>query len=191
MDGTPRQAAGERSPAAGVPGDVLGWRERRDRPVYQARLWPNRSLAPSGRRLVLRIAAVGLALPLVALVSLGSPMVWGLAPFALAALAGLWLGLRRSERDGRLTEQVTIWPDEMRIERREPDGRLRRWSADPWRVRVRLHEDAKVEQYLTLAGGGREVELGAFLSPDERVALAAELEEALTRAVRGWSGGFR
>jgi uncharacterized membrane protein len=131
----------------------------------------------------MRIAAFGLALPLLALA--GTPVVWGLLPFAAAALAGLWYGFRRNQFDGRLVEEVAVWPDEIRIERREPRGPVRRWSADPWRVRVKIHEDARIEKYLTLQGGGREVELGAFLSPEERVALAAELEDSLTRAIRG------
>lgn len=131
----------------------------------------------------MRIAAVGLAIPLIALA--GTRVVWVLVPFAAAALAGLWFGFRRNQFDGRLVEEVAVWPDEIRIERREPGGRVRRWSADPWRVRVRVHEDARIEKYLTLNGGGREVELGAFLSPEERVALAVEVEDALTRAIRG------
>ncbi len=105
-----------------------------------------------------------------------------------AALGMLWLGLRRNIFDGRLAEQVTIWPDEMRVERREPGGRVRRWRAEPFHVRLTLHPEGKVEQYLTLrAAGGRvarEIELGAFLSPDERVALADEIEAALSRAIR-------
>jgi len=183
MSVLPEQTAGGRPPAVAVPGDWLAWRERGDRPVYAARVWPNRSLGPWGRAATMRLAAVGLALPLLAVA--GTPVVWGLAPFAAAALAGLWLGFRRNQFDGRLVEEVTVWPDEVRIERREPRGRVRRWSADPWRVRIQVHEDARIEKYLTLRGGGREVELGAFLSPEERVSLAAEVQDALTRAIRG------
>jgi uncharacterized membrane protein len=39
-----------------------------------------------------------------------------------------------------------------------------------------------VPQYLTLSGNGREVEIGAFLSEEERLALYPELTAALARA---------
>ena len=39
-----------------------------------------------------------------------------------------------------------------------------------------------VEDYLTLTDGQRVIELGAFLSPDERRALHAELTRALAKA---------
>lgn len=182
MTGPSGQAAGGKPPAVSVPADRLEWRDRKDRPLYAARLWPNRSLSPDGHRIAMRIAAIGLAVPPLALS--GTGVAWGLIPFAAAALAGLWYGFRRNRHDGLLTEEVTVWRDEIRIERREPNGRVLRWSADPFQVRIRLHEAARVERYLTLRGSGREVELGAFLSPDERVALAAEVEDALTRAVR-------
>jgi len=49
-----------------------------------------------------------------------------------------------------------------------------------------LHPTAgPVPNYLTLQGGPREVELGAFLSEDERVALKAEVQVALTRLRQG------
>jgi len=154
---------------------------RDDLPLYRVTLWPHRSLRPAGKRAVLALAAVGLAVPL--LPALGTPVFWGLLPFEAAALGLLWLGLRRSDRDGMLVEELSLWRDEIRVERCEPSGRVLRWRADPYWVRLTLHaEGAKVEDYLTLSGGGREIELGAFLSPDERRNLKAEIERALAAA---------
>ena len=130
------------------------------------------------------VAAIGMSVPL--LPALGTPVFWGLLPFEIAALGFLWLCFRRSDRDGRLTETFVLWRDEVRVERHEPRGRVLRWRAVPDWIRLTLHEEgAKVENYLTLRGGGREIELGAFLSPDERRALRDEIESALHRAQKG------
>ena len=124
-----------------------------------------------------------LTLPLGAVA--GTPVFWGLLPFLLAALGAAWWALRRNGKHLSLSETLSIWRDEVRVERREPDGTVRRWLAEPMKTRIRLHKDAKLEDYLTMTGGGREIELGAFLAPEERVALAEEIEAALTRAIRG------
>ena len=58
---------------------------------------------------------------------------------------------------------------------------MRRWHANPFWVRLRLLDDARVEKYLTLQGNGREIELGAFLSPGERETLYDALRAALAR----------
>jgi uncharacterized membrane protein len=168
--------------APGRVGAWVNWRDRRDQPLYTVRLWPNRPLGPKEHRVVLGLLGLGFMVPLIP--AIGTPVFWGLLPFMAAALAMMWFSLRRSLFDGRLTEEVAVWRDEIRVERREPRGRVHRWSADPYHVRLTLHPAAKVEQYLTLRGSGREIELGAFLSPGERVDLAAEIESALTRAIR-------
>ena len=162
------------------------WADRPDRPAYEVVLWPNRSLTKSVRKRVFALVAVGLAVPL--LPALGTPVFWGLLPFCLIAFAALWVAFRRSDADGRLSEHVTLWADEMRVERREPSGRIRRWRADPYWVRLTVHPDARPENYLTVKGGGREIELGAFLSPEERTVLAEEIEAAIRRVLTRGAG---
>lgn len=174
-------SAGGTPPADRASGQAEAWAARADAPRYHVHLWPNRSLDPRGRRVVMGLVALGLAVPMIP--ALGTPVFWGLLPFELVAFGALWLSFRRNDADGRLTEELTLWPDEMRVERREPSGRVLRWRADPYFVRLTLHEDAKVEKYLTVKGGGREIELGAFLSPDERVRLAEEIESAIRAAL--------
>ena len=173
-------AAGGRPPAALVQGP--NWRERRDRPLYQARLWPNQSLTRTGARVFFAASVAMLCAPLLAVA--GTPVFWGLAPFAAAALGAIWWAIRRNGRNLSLFETVTVWRDEVRVERREADAKVRRWQADPVLTRIRLHKEARVEDYLTMTGGGREIEIGAFLAPEERIALAEEIEQALTCAFR-------
>lgn len=161
-------AAGDQSPAV----------SRSDPPIHELRLWPNRSLPRRGFRIVMTIAAVALAVPMAPLI--GTPVGWALLPFLIGAWGLLYLFLKRNYRDGRLIEHLRLWPDLIAVERREPGGRVLRWQANPYWVKLALHPDARPEQYLTLRGGGRTIELGAFLSPEERIDLHESLSEALS-----------
>lgn len=152
---------------------------RTDPPVLALTLWPNRSLTPRGSGWLIGLATVGFAMPLLALSGTGA--AWGMLPFMVAVLAALYWAIRRSWRDGRLTEELRIWPDLITVVRREPKGTVRRWHANPFWVRARLYEDGRVEKYLTLEGAGREIELGAFLSPWERETLYSEILETLRK----------
>ncbi|MEM8786880.1 MAG: DUF2244 domain-containing protein [Pseudomonadota bacterium] len=153
---------------------------RPDPPGFALTLWPHRSLTSGGAQWVVGLAAGGMALPLASLS--GSRVGWGLLPFLVGALYLLYTALRRSYRDGRLREDLRIWPDLITVTRVDPRGRVRRWHANPYWVTAHLHEDAAIESYLTLKGNGREIELGAFLSPEERVALYHDVTRELTRA---------
>jgi uncharacterized membrane protein len=161
---------------------------RSDAPVLSLTLWPHRSLTRRGGSWMLLLVAAGLSLPLLPLS--GTAAAWGLLPFLVAALGGLYWGLRRNQHDGRLTEELRLWPDLITVVRREPRGTVRRWHANPFWVQPRLHPDGRVENYLTLRGNGREIELGAFLSPGERVTLHRDLCVALARLRSGGSALF-
>lgn len=151
---------------------------RTDPPLLALTLWPNRPLTARGGAWTLGLAAAGLGLPLVGLA--GSAVAWGMLPFLAAPLGGLYLALKASAVSGRLREDLRLWPDLITVERREPQGTLRRWHADPFWVRLQLFAEGRVvENYLTLTGNGREIELGAFLSPGERADLHRDLGEAL------------
>jgi len=169
---TIEEAAGAEAPAAA----------RSDPPVYEVTLWPNRSLTGRGFVAVMAFTGAMLTLPLAA-VGLGA-VALGLAPFLAGTLAALAWAIRKSNRDGRLTERLRLWPDLLEVVRTEPRGRVLRWSANPYWVTVTVHPEGRgrPDSYLTLGGSGREIELGAFLSPEEREQLADELREALADA---------
>lgn len=155
--------------------DALG---RPERPVLSMTLWPHRSLSTRGFSGFVALTGAGLAVPLLPL--MGSKVAWGLLPFLVAVLLAIYIAIQRSFSDGRLTEELRLWPDLITVERREPTGRVRRWEANPCWVSVGLSKTARLENYLTLKGNGREIELGAFLSPEERVRLHDEIVSALS-----------
>jgi uncharacterized membrane protein len=142
--------------------------------------WPHRSLTQRGFVWFLGCTAVLIALPLLAI--LGSPVLWALLPFLVAAVAAIWLALRKNGHDRDIVEELVLTPTRVSLTRHGPRGRRQDWEANPHWVRVTLHETGgPVPNYLTLKAKGREVELGAFLSEEERIALRGELAAALAR----------
>jgi uncharacterized membrane protein len=162
------------SPGASTSGDG-----GRGAPRLHLRLTPHKSLTPEGFVWFIGATALLISVPLFSI--LGTAVFWALLPFMVAAVWGVWAALKRSWRDRELYEEVTLWEDLIRIERHEPRRAAPLdWEANPYWVRVALHASGgPVPNYLTLSGGGREVELGAFLTPVERVELKATLENAL------------
>ena len=152
------------------------WTQSPGTATAELHLWPHRSLPKSGFVWFIGATAVLLALPLVS--QLGTPGLWVLLPFLLATLSAIWIALQHSYRI--VTEDLTLTPDRITLHRHNPRAADQTWEANPHWVRTTLHPTgAPVPHYLTLTGGGREVELGAFLTPDERRALHQMLLERL------------
>ncbi len=145
-------------------------------------LWPYRSLTRRGFVWFVGGTALFIAVPLLAVI--GSAVLWGVLPFLLATIAGIWYALERSFRDAEILEDLTLTPDQITLTRHGPRGQHQTWTANPHWVRVQRHPTGgPVPEYLTLKGGPREVEIGRFLSEGERIALDRELSQRLA-AVR-------
>ncbi|WP_114966025.1 DUF2244 domain-containing protein [Alkalilacustris brevis] len=152
-------------------------------PAAVLHLWPHRSLPARGFVLFIALTCGLVAVPLLAV--LGTPVLWGLLPFVVLVIGGVWYAIQRNYRDGQVLEELSLWSDHLRLQRHGPRGQRREWEANPYWTRLHLHEkDGPVENYLTIEGAGREVELGAFLSPKER----RELFEALRGIMGGRAG---
>lgn len=149
-------------------------------PFATARLWPNRSMSLPGFAALIGFTFCMILIPAIPLI--GTPVFWGLLPFLMGTVALLYCLVMRNYRDGDLVEELTLWSDRMALVRRDPKGAAQLWEANPHWVRLFLHGDkGPVRSYLTLRGGDREVELGAFLSPEEREALYDDLDRMLKR----------
>jgi len=156
------------------------WIETRgaDAPTVELHLWPYRSLLRKDFVTFIGGTIALIALPLIAV--LGTPVVWGLLPFFAVALGGMWYALNRSYKDGEILEELRIWPDRMTLDHMHPRKGAQSWEANPYWVQLKIDpKNEKVVNYLTLKGADREVELGAFLSEDERAVLYDELDQKL------------
>lgn len=150
-----------------------------DSAEYLLVLSPHLSMEAEGFVAIIGLSAGLLALPLIGV--LGTPVLWGLIPFAGLALWGLWYALQRNGRErSALREELRLTREVIEITRTNPRKPEQHWQANPYWVRLSMTENGgPVENYLTLNGGGRAVELGAFLSPEERATLHDELSRAL------------
>jgi uncharacterized membrane protein len=147
---------------------------------WNLRLWPHNALGARGFAVVIAFSAGVLALPMLAV--LGRAVLWGLLPFAALVVWGLWLALRRNWRDRAIVEEMHLSRDEVHLRRIGPRGGVQEWHAHPQWIALHLAASGgPVEHYLTLTGGTREVEIGAFLTPEERIALYDDLARILLR----------
>lgn len=143
-------------------------------------LWPHRSLTQRGFVGFVGLTAALIGVPLLA--HLGSPVLWALLPFLAGTIWAIWFALRKNGRDRDIVETLSLTPDRITLVRHGPKGQRQDWEANPYWLRVTLHATGgPVPNYLTLKGQGREVELGAFLSEEERVALKRELQDRIAR----------
>ena len=148
---------------------------------WELSLWPYRSLLRKDFVLFIGATAALVSLPLVTL--LGQAVLWGLLPFFGLMLAGIWYALHVSYKRGEVLEELIVDNTHAHLTRHNPKGNTQEWQANRYWVTVHLHpKGGPVENYITLRGGDREVEIGAFLDAEERLTLYDELSVALRGA---------
>lgn len=145
---------------------------------YRVTLWPYRSLPRRGFAWFIGLTAGFMALPVVAM--LGTAVLWGLLPFMLLVIGGIWVAIQHSYAQGDMAEELTLDRRTAHVARRDPGGRRREWTTNSYWLRATLRR-GPVESYLTLTDGQREIELGAFLTPEERRSLHDDLQRRLAR----------
>ncbi|MEQ9696118.1 DUF2244 domain-containing protein [Shimia sp. SDUM112013] len=141
-------------------------------------LWPFRSLPRRGFAAMILMAFTLGTIPLYGL--LGSVVLWGILPFILITVGALWYGLERSYQDGDILEELRLEDDTLILTHRPARGHTQSWDCNIYWARAEMHViGGPVPHYITLAGNGRTVEIGSFLSEDERKVLYGELHDFL------------
>ena len=160
------------------------WTHPPDDTIQQMRLWPHESLPAKGMAAFVLTTFTLILIPTLPL--LGSPILWGILPFLLAAVWGIYFALQRNHKSRQILEVLTIDADDTRLTRTDPNGQVREWDCNRYWTRVTKYDDGgPVTHYVTLSGKGREVEIGAFLSEEERIALYDDLLRVLSRSPTG------
>lgn len=167
-----------------MPYEWITPKDTADAPMAELHLWPYRSLLRRDFVVFISGTAAIILLPLLAV--LGSPVLWGLLPFFTIVVAGVWYAINRSYKDGEILEELRIWSSRMTLDHMHPRTGCKSWEANPYWVHLKIdHKNERVVNYLTLKGADREVEVGRFLTEDERATLYSELGQKIRDAIQG------
>ena len=148
-------------------------------PLFAAALKPENSPRLVGGWLAFALAAIATT-PFAVLIP--GVLLPAAAAFGLGGVTMTALSVRQSRRR-RVTQQVTLWADQLEIATTDLHGArlLRRF--DPKTVRLMLDRDENERVVrMRLRSGKDECELGAFLKPEDRSSFAKAFGTALRRA---------
>lgn len=152
------------------------WSAKTSDSVKTLSLWQHQSLPARGMAAFVLATFTLITIPLFGL--LGTKLLWGLLPFLMIAVGGIWYALHRSYQDRSTLEILTITPNLTTLKRHNPRTPNQNWECNSYWVKVMLHPNTgPVPNYVTLSGNAREVEVGAFLSEEERKLLYQELTD--------------
>jgi uncharacterized membrane protein len=152
-------------------------------PLFDARLNPHRSLGRRGFRALMIATFVASALVSLPFYLMGA---WPVVGFMGLDVLALYLAFRVNFQSARAYEELRLTSLELLFARVSRRGARREWRFNPSWVRFeRLDHEEFGTQRLSLISGGRRLEVGAFLGPDQKADLAARFSRALAQARRG------
>lgn len=149
--------------------------------LLDAVLTPYRSLPPAGFAILMTaIGAVGFFAG-IAFLTIGA---WPITGFGVIEIGLFYVLFRLNYRSARQFERVKLTPSLLTVERHDLNGRVQRWSFQPYWLKVQLDEPIKSDTPLLLRSHGNALAIGRFLSPAERLDFANALKAALHSARR-------
>lgn len=154
------------------------WTTPPDAQTQRMRLWPHQSLPARGFAAFVGATFVMILIPTLSM--LGTVLLWGLLPFVLMAVGGIYFALQANHKTRLIEEVLTLTDDTAHLIHTTHKGEVKEWRDNRYWTKLSKYDDAgPVPHYVTLRGHGREVEIGAFLSEDERIALYDDLTRVL------------
>jgi uncharacterized membrane protein len=149
-----------------------------ERPVFEALLYPHRSLGRKGYVILLAGTAAIVGLYGLVFLVLGA---WPIFGFLGGEWLLFWFLFRKHHRGDDRAERIRLYADHLLVERFDRRGGHTVARLQPYWLNVILERAADPDCALYLRSHGRSIEIGAFLSPQERRDLATELRAVLHR----------
>lgn len=153
-----------------------------DLPVFEAILYPHRSMGRRGYTILIAGTAIIMGLYALTFLVIGA---WPIFGFIGAEWLLFWYLFSRHLRGDRRAERLRLYADRLVLERVDAKGRFSATSLQPYWLRVILQRGDEPDSSLYLGSHGKAIEIGAFLSGTERRSFAAELDEVLGRYRNG------
>lgn len=164
-------------PSASSPEQAAGV----EAPLLDVVVYPHRSLGKAGFLVLMAVLSVcSLALGLALYLS----GAWPAIGFLGLDLLVVYVAFRLNYRAARAYETVRLTPGALEVTRVDARGRGRRITFQPYWLAVDMDDPPRRHSRLTLRAHGRRLEVGGFLTPDEKLDLARALRRALDEARR-------
>ena len=162
-------------------------RETDAKPVrFDAVLQPHTTLGPRGFLLFMAVFGTVNLIAGVSFVLIGSWPVFG---FAVLDVLLVYYAYRMNFYASRRYETIRLTDDSLTVLRVSPSGKRRRIRFQPYWLKIQMDNPPQPDSALMLRSHGRELEIGKFLTPEEKldlaVALSAELEQLNAGSGRG------
>lgn len=151
-------------------------------PLFSAFLTPHRALNAKGIRYVIAFTAIMASIPSIFFFSIGAWPIVGLMGLDVAVL---WWAMSVSLKSGDAFEEVTLWPDTLEVRHVTAWGKERQHKFNPFYVRLRVDRDYEDRViHLVLSVRQQRLEIGTFLTPDDKASFAQVFGAALVDARR-------
>ncbi|MEZ5847716.1 MAG: DUF2244 domain-containing protein [Geminicoccaceae bacterium] len=148
---------------------------------FDAILYPNQPV--SARTFVLLMAGVSVMITGMStlFIAIGA---WPVSGFLGLDLVLLYLAFRWAQREAKRHQRVWIDEDGLHVEAVDGAGKAEQWRFEPYWARVEIDRPPTRKSLVVIRSHGRRLQIGQFLTPEDRVAFADALQEALFRCLR-------
>jgi uncharacterized membrane protein len=145
---------------------------------FDAVLQPHTTLGPRSFLLFMAVFGTVSFIAGVSFILVGSWPVYG---FAALDVLLVYYVYRMNFYASRRYETIQLTADSLTVLRVSPRGKRRRIRFQPYWLQIQMDDPPQPDSALVLRSHGRELEIGKFLTPEEKldlaVALSAELEQ--------------